>query len=703
MKSVVLEIIENAKYNGIKYEDILLKLERIDKSVIDSTLRELELDGQIYCKENNIYIPFPSNLSIASIQCSHKGNRYVIINNEKYFVSQEDINCALDFDTVVVKPNFLYKTAVVEKILKRENNKIVCEVYTIGKRKILKSYNTPGNIDIILNDDDLIDFVEGDRVVVEINNDNFLNIVKGKIVNKIGHKNDPDIEEISIANSKGFNTNFSQNYKDELDKISDEIPEEEIKKRLDLRDSPIITIDDKDTKDIDDAISLTILENGNYLLGGHIADVSYFVKEDSEIYKEAYQRGTSLYLANSVIPMIHSKISNGICSLNPGVDRLTKSCIVEINKNGEIVNYQIKNSIINSKKKMTYQDVNMILEKGEIPPGYEEYKKLLLEMHKLSTILDKRKIETGYLNFASNEIKVMTDENNKTIGFSKREQHSAERLIENFMVVFNNCVATNFYWLDLPFPYRIHGEPDEGRIEDAIDMLGYLGIHLNNIKSNDSTELLQSVLSTLSKKDEFSILSTLFLKSMQKAKYSPDNIGHFALGLDNYTHFTSPIRRFPDLLVHTLIDYYQNNDITNIDFNQLYQKINTICNHSSYKERQADIAEKELNRIKMIHYMSDHIGETLLGRITEVFPEEISIITDNNIYGTVPIDYINDEFLRYNSDSKSLVGKYSNYYIGNKVELKVLATSIERKRIYFSIEKNLSNSKSHIKTKKLKY
>ena len=219
MKSVVLEIIENAKYNGIKYEDILLKLERIDKSVIDSTLRELELDSQIYCKENNIYIPFPSNLSIASIQCSHKGNRYVIINNEKYFVSQEDINCALDFDTVVVKPNFLYKTAVVEKILKRENNKVVCEVYTIGNRKILKSYNTPGNIDIILNDDDLIDFVEGDRVVVEINNDNFLNIVKGKIVNKIGHKNDPDIEEISIANSKGFNTNFSQNYKDELDKM----------------------------------------------------------------------------------------------------------------------------------------------------------------------------------------------------------------------------------------------------------------------------------------------------------------------------------------------------------------------------------------------------------------------------------------------------------------------------------------------------
>lgn len=701
-EEVILKIIEKSNNKGIKLQNIEKNLNLDNRENLLKVLNNLEMNGKIFLTENDKYIIFPEGLEIGQILCSHKGNRYIRHNDIQFYIDPNDMNCALDFDTVVFKPDFDHKTATIERVLKRESNQIVCELHSCGKKKQLSSYNTPSKIDVIIDEDKLNDFVDGDRFVVEIDNLSFLNSTKGKIIEKLGNKNDPDIEEISIANSKGFSTNYSSKYLEEIKAIPSEVKEEEILNRLDLRDEEIFTIDSKYTKDMDDALSLKILPNGNFLLGVHIANVSHYVKRNSEIFNDAINRGTSVYMANSVIPMLHFVLSNGICSLNPEVDRLTKSCIMEITPKGKVINYEIKDSVINSKKKMTYEEVNMILEDGIIPSGYEPYIETLLNLHKLTSILSKNREKEGYIEFASSEIKVITDSANNPIEFRKVHQGPAEKMVEYSMVLANEVVASHIYWMDLPFVYRIHGAPDQYKIEDTMDLLHELGYRLDMLNNISSPHLLQQVLKQLSVREEYQALSSLFLRTMSKAKYSVDNIGHFALGLDCYTHFTSPIRRAPDLLVHTLLDMYEESNINNIDFEKLEEKLKEHCNHASYKERQADIAEMEVNKLRMVQYMENHIGDTFMGRILEIYPNEVNIITEDNIYAVVPIEYIAGNNIRYNSSSKSLRGSNASYYIGNKVESQVLAVSKEDRKVICSIEKNLSiKNKPKVKTLKL--
>ena len=688
MEEIVLQIIKKYNEKGIDANAICDRLKQKDADELRKTLNDLETKGIIYKTEKGKYTLLPSNYIISELNCSSKGNHYIVYNGMKYHVNYDDLNAALDFDTVIAEVDFETKSAVIKKVLSRKNNKIVCEVKNDGKRKKLESFNTPGEISIIISQNELDKLVEGDRVIVEIDKDSFLNCTKGSVIEVIGHKNDPDIDEISIANSRGFSTIFSDKYLKEVSEIPISINEDEIKGRIDLRNEQIFTIDCNTTKDFDDAISLKLLDNGNYELGVHIANVSHYIKYGSEIYNEAYERGTSLYLFDSVIPMLHKLLSNGICSLNPGVDRLTKSCIMQINQAGEVVSYKICDSIICSKMRMTYDDVNMILEGKEVPKEYDAFKNTLFNMYELSKILSNKSENLGYIEFASNEIKVIKDNDSNKLEFKKVKNGKAEKIIENFMIVANETVASHIYWQNLPFIYRVHGMPDDFKLEKTIDLIKILGYRLNSLKDIDSPKLLQSILNELSNMEEFDVLSSLFLRSMEKAKYSSYNIGHFALAKDYYTHFTSPIRRFPDLLVHILLDAY--NDSQKIDYEQLELYLKKACEHSSYKERQSDLAEEEMNRLKMVDYMKDYIGQSFVARIVDIYPDEISIITENNIRGIIPSSYIVSEGLNYNSYNRSMSNSNSLYLLGNKIEVKVSSVDRDKKKIYFSLEKNLS-------------
>ena len=626
----ILKVIENSKQSGIKLEDVIGKFKSINEEEIECEVSLLEKEGKIYKNCNGYYIMLDKDLKISTLYCSHKGRRYVTDNNTIFFVDSKDINGALDFDRVIFRPNEKNKTARVEKIIERQNDIVVAEVISTTNGKILSTINTPEKVNIHIRQGELEKYYDGDRLVVNVESYSTPNEIKGKIIEKLGNKKEPNIEEVTIAASRGFTTKYSKEYLDELAAIPDKVTDEDIKGRLDLRNDVIFTIDSESTKDMDDAISIKVLDNGNYQLGVHIANVSHYIKKGSAIYEDAIKRGNSAYFANSVIPMLHFDISNGICSLNEDVDRLTKSCIMEINKKGKVVNYYITDSVIHSKKKMTYEDINKIFEDGVIISEYLPYYDSLKILKELTTILKEKHEKDGYIAFASNEIKTIVDGNDETLGFKNIHQGIGQEMVEYSMIAANETVAGHVFWMRLPFIYRIHNEPREKRIEEAMEIAKKIGYRFSKRKDMGGSHLLQQVIKQLSVKEEFQALSQFFVKTMPRALYSTENIGHFALQLDFYTHFTSPIRRGCDLIVHELLDLYDK-DISYVNFEELEDELAIISEHISYTERQADMVEYEINALRIVKYMRENIGKTYKARIHDITPLNVQIVLENNV------------------------------------------------------------------------
>lgn len=487
----ILKVIENSKQSGIKLEDVIRKFKSINEEEIEGEVSLLEKEGKIYKNCNGYYIMLDKDLKISTLYCSHKGRRYVTDNNTIFFVDSKDINGALDFDKVIFRPNEKNKTARVERIIERQNDIVVAEVISTTNGKILSTINTPEKVNIHIRQGELEKYYDGDRLVVNVESYSTPNEIKGKIIEKLGNKKEPNIEEVTIAASRGFTTKYSKEYLDELAAIPDKVTDEDIKERLDLRNDVIFTIDSESTKDMDDAISIKVLDNGNYQLGVHIANVSHYIKKGSAIYEDAIKRGNSAYFANSVIPMLHFDISNGICSLNEDVDRLTKSCIMEINKKGKVVNYYITDSVIHSKKKMTYEDINKIFEDGVIISEYLPYYDSLKILKELTTILKEKHEKDGYIAFASNEIKTIVDNNDETLGFKNIHQGIGQEMVEYSMIAANETVAGHVFWMRLPFIYRIHNEPREKRIEEAMEIAKKIGYRFSKIKDMGGSHLLQ--------------------------------------------------------------------------------------------------------------------------------------------------------------------------------------------------------------------
>ena len=670
----------NKKLNYKSLEDINKLQEVLDKMTMDDILHKSK-------KRDYILMQNTKSLKCGTLRVNRSGNGFVNISDgPDVFIKSEHLNGAINNDFVEIDFS-TYKgneNAFVIKVLKRNLDNLVGEIIKVKNKLIFKADDEKLDLIIKLTKESSRQLVEGHKVLVKVIRGLGKKEYLGEVVKIIGHKNDPGVDIISIALRHGIETEFNEAVINELKTIPNKVLEEEKIGRKDLTNELIFTIDGDDTKDIDDAISVE-RNNENYILGVHIADVSHYVLMGTALYDAAYLRGTSSYLADTVIPMIPHQLSNGICSLNPDVERLTISCVMTINPSGKVIDYSIFPSIIKSKKQMTYKNVNKILEENIIPEGYEKYAENLKLMQELASILRAEKESRGYIDFGLDEAKIIQDENGKAIDVVKRDRGIGENLIEDFMIAANETIATHIANMDLPFIYRVHDIPNTEKIEDFKNLIKQMGYQLQTNLNKITPLTMQSILKELKDKKEFSILSDMLLRSMKKAIYSPNNIGHFGLASTNYTHFTSPIRRFPDLTVHRLLRTYlfeKRLDIETINYNQKY--LVDVAENSSEREVEAAEAERDVLAMKMAEYMESHVGEEYIGIISGVTNFGLFIQLDNLIEGLVHISTL-DGYYEYIPELLSLISENKRYRIGDTVKVKVINASKENSAIDFEI------------------
>lgn len=654
---------------------------------LQTVLDQMTTEGILHKSKKREYILMSNTktLKCGYIRINRSGNGFVDVENgSDIFVRSENLNGAINNDFVEVDYSTRNNEAYVIKILKRDLSNLVGEMVSIKNKLVFKPDDDKLNIIVKLTKDSLNQVVEGHKVLVQIIKEIGKRQYLGKIAKIIGHKNDPGVDIIAIALRHGIEVEFSEEVIKELEDIPNVVSENEKVGRKDLTNEMIFTIDGDDTKDIDDAISIK-KNNDNYILGVHIADVSHYVKMGSSLYDSAFNRGTSSYLADTVIPMIPHQLSNGICSLNPEVERLTISCVMTINKNGKVIDYDIFPSVIKSRKQMTYKNVNKILEEDIVPEGYEAYVSDLKLMAELAKILRAEKVSRGYIDFGLDEAKIIQDENGKAIDVVKRERGVGENLIEDFMIAANETIATHISNMDLPFIYRVHDVPNSEKIEDFKNLIKQMGYQIHTDLNKITPLTMQRVLNELRDKKEFNILSDMLLRSMKKAIYSTNNIGHFGLALTNYTHFTSPIRRFPDLTVHCLLRTYlfENRiDMETINYNEKY--LVDVATNSSETEVAAQEAERDVLDMKMAEYMESHIGEEYDGIISSVTNFGMFVELDNLIEGLVHISTL-DGYFEYIPEILSLVSDNKRYRIGDTVRVVVVSASKESSTIDFEL------------------
>jgi len=676
---------KNLTYKKIKRE-LRIFSENSEKKFNDS-LTKLETEGYIYLNDYDEYQLFPKNnqLSIGEVKKNIQGKVYVRVGQNNVFISESHINGALPGDIVIVK-RCNYKVqgnsrGEINKILKREKGTLVFD-YVNNE---LIPYEWPVNIEINISEKELKKLVDGSRILVKISLEKTDNKYDGKIITILGHKDDPEIDVKTIVSNHNVVIDFSEDAIKQAEKINTYVTEEEIKNRinnggLDLRDKTIFTIDGEGTKDIDDAVSIEKTDSGNYKLGVHIADASYYIGENSPLDLEARERSTSIYPYNYVIPMLPHKLSNGICSLNPNEDRLAFSCIMEINPEGKIVGYELVDTIIRSRKKMSYNKINDIFTNHIYHEDYAPYIKDLGLMIELSEILNQAKINRGYLTFGDDDIE-FKDEHGLPVEVSRRIRGLSEKMIENFMLCANECVASFYYWLEQPGIYRNHPEPNVENIRAIIEYLG-LNIHIPN--NLDNSRALQNIMNKIKKYDEGDVYTELMLQSMKRAYYSPTNIGHFGLALDDYTHFTSPIRRYPDLATHRIVRQVRDN-ILEINAEDTFLKLEEICKHSSQQERIADKVEKEVNQYKMAEYMENHIGDSFEGYITFINHNGITVRTEEGIYGKICYETLKLDGFTYDDKSISLRNSTENttLFLGDRILIQAKNANKELGKIEF--------------------
>ena len=695
----------NVLGNSDKAIDIYELQERLDihdvseLTKLNEELRKLEDEVVIYCSNKNKYMLLEkSHLRKGLMRVNKKGYGFVEVDNmdDDIYISQDNMNGAIHDDVVLVEITSKMQLGrlegrvlrIVERKVKRYIGLITFDKKGIGHVDLDESKI---KLDIIVPKDKSLNAVDGHKVVVELGKKIGDNKYEGEVTEIIGHVNDPGVDILSIIYKYNIDVEFSDLVKKEVSSMPMEVRDFELKGRTDLRDEVIFTIDGDDTKDIDDAISIKKLKNGNYQLGVHIADVSYYVKEGSALDGDAMERGTSVYLVDRVIPMLPHELSNGICSLNPNVDRLAISCVMDFDREGRQLDYKIFPSVIKSRIQMTYKKVNGILEKGEVAEGYEEFVDDLKLMSELADILRKARDRRGYIDFDVDEAKILVDENCVPTEVVLRDRGTGEKLIEDFMIAANECVASHIYFMNLPFIYRIHEYPKEEKIRSFLGFVSSLGYTLTGNVKDLKPKTIQNILNQLKDKKEYKILASLLLRCMQKAIYLPDNLGHYGLASKCYTHFTSPIRRYPDTTVHRLLrTYLFENKMDMSTIRKWDEKLVYIAEHSSEKERASIDCEREVEDMKMAQYMEGHIGEEFEGMISSVTSFGMFVELDNLIEGLVPIRDMPD-FFHYDEEHMTLTGEKSHvkYSIGERVVVKVVRASKEEKTIDFEIVKKV--------------
>ncbi|CAB1262080.1 ribonuclease R [Clostridiaceae bacterium BL-3] len=699
IKEAIINFMKEQAYKPMTVKE-LRKVFCIKKSEIEDfkkIIDQLEKEGSVIRTRTNRYgLPDKMGLVTGRFQGHQKGYGFVIPDNERMdvFVSSSFLNGAMNGDKVVVK------------VIKEENNGKKCEGEIIrilerANKTIIGTFEDSKNFGFVVPEEKRICqdvFIPkeckkgaktGDIVTVQVTkwSDNRRN-PEGKIIDILGKRGEKGIDILTIIKKNNLPEEFPAKVLSYAENIPVEIPESEYKRRVDLRNVITVTIDGEDAKDLDDAVSLRKLENGNYYLGVHIADVSHYVNEKSPLDKEALKRGNSVYLIDRVIPMLPRKLSNGICSLNPNEDRLTLSCLMEIDRKGKVLKHNIVESIIRSNERMTYTDVTKILknEDAEVIKRYDYLVDTFKLMEELCKILNRKRKIRGAIDFHFEECKITLDSLGVPVKIEPYERGISNRIIEEFMLVCNETIAEHMFWTSIPFVYRIHEDPDEEklmRFNEFVHNLGYAVKWGQEIHP----KALQDIIEKVRGKKEETVVSTLLLRSMKQARYSPECVGHFGLAARYYCHFTSPIRRYPDLIIHRIIKEFINGKLNEIRIKKLAKEVEYASRQSSDTERLAQDAEREVDDLKKAEYMSKRIGEEYDGIVSSVTNFGMFVELPNTVEGLIHISTLEDDYYLYDEKHLSLMGEKTRniYKLGDEVKIRVLKVDMFAHEIYFEL------------------
>lgn len=702
LKEVILNFMKEEAYKPMEIPEIA-KIFNINKNEYKSfkkAIKTMEKEGLLARDESDkLGLAQRMGVITGKIEIHDRGFGFLIPDIEgikDLFIAKTNLMGAMNGDRVVAKiikegRNGKRTEGIIINIVERVNKNIV-GIYEDNKSFgfVLPEDKRIQN-DIFISKKDRNGAKKGQIVMVEITRwpDGKRKNPEGKVVEILGRPGDKGIDIDIIIRKYNLPEDFPPSVLNSALDIEDFITEDEIKGRLDLRNVKMVTIDGEDAKDLDDAVSIERLENGNFKLGVHIADVTHYVKERSVIDKEAFKRATSVYLIDRVIPMLPKKLSNGICSLNPKVDRLTLSCIMEVNRQGKVVNHTIAQSVIKTNERMTYTDVTKILRDNDVEL-IERYKDLVDDfkaMEELCKILREKRLDRGAIDFDFEECKIILDEKGKPIDIKPYERAIANRMIEEFMLLANETVAEHMEKLKVPFVYRIHENPDAEKLEKFKAFIYNLGYNDITWGEEVNPKALQRVLDKFKGENEETIISTLLLRSMMQARYSPECAGHFGLAADYYCHFTSPIRRYPDLQIHRIIKEYLNKELTENRSKKLVSIVDSAAKQSSEMERVAQEAEREVDDLKKAEYMKDRIGEIFEGMISSVTGFGAFVELPNTIEGLVHITSFRDDYYIYDEDRLILIGERNKkiYRLGDKLKVLCSKVDILSREIYFEI------------------
>lgn len=710
----ILDLMKEPDYKPLKVEELeeVLGVETADEfKELVKTLVRLEDEGFIVRSRSNRYgLPERMNLLRGKFVGHSKGYGFVIPDEEgldDIFIPPHEVNGALNGDTVLIRvlkeSSGEKREGTVIKVVERAKTTFVGTYQANRGFGFVVPDDNRINMDIFVAKEDSLGAVDGHKVVVEVTSwPSEIKSATGVIIKILGHKNDPGVDILSIIYQHEIPPEFPDEVLKEAARIPDEITEEDLAGRRDLRNETIVTIDGADAKDLDDAVTVTKNEDGTYKLGVHIADVSYYVKEGSLIDQEAYKRGTSVYLADRVIPMIPHRLSNGICSLNPKVDRLTISCEMIIDQNGHVIDHEIFPSVIRTTERMTYSDVYKILEEEdeELIERYKPLVPMFKEMKELALILRNKRMKRGAIDFDFDEAKIVVNEEGWPIDVVVRDRTIAERIIEEFMLCANETVAEHFHWMEVPFLYRVHEEPKPEKLQRFFEFITNFGLIVRGTGNSVHPKALQEILESVDGLPEEPVISTMLLRSLQQARYYPESIGHFGLSTEFYTHFTSPIRRYPDLIVHRLIrTYLFEGDVSQKTLNNWAQVMDEIAEHTSFCERRAVEAERDVEALKKAQFMSDKIGEEFVGIVSSVTSFGIFVELPNTIEGLVHITNLTDDYYHFDERQMIMVGEHTGriFRIGDEVKVRVASVDLDESSIEFEI---VDMVKSSLKVRK---
>ncbi|WP_017691237.1 ribonuclease R [Paenibacillus sp. PAMC 26794] len=666
-------------------------------------LNTLEESGKVLLTRNNRYgMPERMDLVRGRLQAHAKGFAFLIPEDREHpdvYIHANDMKSAMNGDTVLVKvtsqgPSGGRLEGEIVRIVTRG----VTQVVGVFQSHEVYGFVIPDdkriNRDIFIPRTNFAGAVDGQKVVAKIvSYPEGRAAAEGEVIEILGHKDEPGIDILSVIRKHQLPEAFPDEVVEEAEKAPDSITDEEIVQqgRRDLRGLNIVTIDGEDAKDLDDAVNVEKLPNGNYRLGVHIADVGYYVQENSKLDQEAYNRGCSVYLVDRVIPMLPQRLSNGICSLNPQVDRLTLSCEMEFNDQMKVVKHDIFTSVIKTKERMTYSNVRKILE-GEEPELLERYKDLVDDFHLMKEIalkLRAMRMRRGAVDFDFEESKIIVDAECKPIDIVKRERSIAEQIIEEFMLAANETVAEHFHWLKVPFIYRVHEDPDQEKLQNFLAFAANFGHQVKGRGNAIHPRALQSLLEDIKETKEQTVISTMMLRSMKQAKYDSEMSGHFGLAAEFYSHFTSPIRRYPDLVIHRVIREVIENNGALPEKRQEYlaARMADIAQQSSERERVAVEAERDTEKMKKAEYMLDKVGEEFEGMISSVTSFGMFIELENTVEGLIRLSALTDDYYHFDDQHMALIGERTSkvFRIGDEVKIRVARVSMEEYTIDFEM------------------